>query len=158
MATINSVLGPLDTADIGFTIMHEHLVVASTGITQNYPELLVANFMDRIAGGLTRAKEGGVDTVVDATTFDLGRDVNVLARASSLSGVNIIACTGWWLDVIRFLDGVSADQFAELFIREIRDGASGADIKAVILKAASDVAGVNSGGGNRAAWSGSSPP
>ncbi len=91
MATINSVLGPLDTVDIGFTLMHEHLIVASAGITQNYPELLGVNFMDRIVDGLTQAKEGGVATVVDATTLDLGRDVNILAQASRLSGVNIIA-------------------------------------------------------------------
>ena len=48
MTTINSVLGPLDTADLGFTLMHEHLVVSSAGITQNYAELLGDRFMDHI--------------------------------------------------------------------------------------------------------------
>ncbi len=115
MAIINSVLGPLNTAELGFTLMHEHLVCASAGISQNYPELLGADFMDRIVDGLTRAKEGGIDTVVDATTLDLGRDVNVMAKASRLSGVNIIACTGWWLDMPRFLVGTSANQLADVF-------------------------------------------
>ena len=142
MATINSVLGPLDTAHLGFTLMHEHLVCASAGITQNYPELLGLDFMDRIVDGLNQAKEGGIDTVVDATTLDLGRDVNVMAKASRLSGVNIIACTGWWLDIPPFFEGVSADQFAQLFIHEIRDGISGTDIRAGILKGASDISGV----------------
>ena len=48
MATIDSVLGPIDTSDLGFTLMHEHLIVASAGIPQNLPELLGADFMDRI--------------------------------------------------------------------------------------------------------------
>ena len=39
MATLNSVLGPLDTADLGFTLTHEHVVTASAGILQTYPEL-----------------------------------------------------------------------------------------------------------------------
>ncbi len=142
MSTINSVLGPLDTANLGFTLMHEHLIVASAGIPQNYIELLGAGFMERIVDGLTQAKEEGIDTVVDATTLDLGRDVTVLAEASRLSGVNVIAVTGWWLETPRFLTGVSADQFAQLFIREIQDGIAGTGIKAGILKAASDIPGV----------------
>ncbi len=145
MTTINSVLGPLDTADLGFTLMHEHLIVASTGIPQTYAELLGAGFMERIVNGLTQVREGGIDTIVDTTTFDLGRDVTVLAEASRLSGVNIIACTGWYLDMPRFLTGVSANQFAQLFIREIQEGIAGTGIKAGIIKSASDILGVRQG-------------
>ncbi len=83
MTTINSVLGPLDTAKLGFTLMHEHLVISSTAaITQTYTELLGADFMERVVDELNRAKEGGITTILDATTFDLGRDVRVLAEAS----------------------------------------------------------------------------
>ena len=142
MTTINSVLGPLDTAALGFTLMHEHLLTSSAGIPQNYAELLGAGFMERIVNGLTQAKEGGIDTIVDATTLDLGRDVTVLAEASRRSGVNIIAVTGWWLEIPRFLGGVSADQFVQLFIREIQEGIAGTGIKAGILKSASDSSGV----------------
>ena len=145
MTTINSVLGPLDTAALGFTLMHEHLIVAGAGIHQNYPELLGADFMDRIVRALAQAKECRIDTIVDATTVDLGRDVNLLARASRLTRVNIITCTGWWLEIpFAFRRGVTADQLARLFIREIREGISGTDIKAGILKAASDIFGVTS--------------
>jgi len=115
MATVNSVLGPIDTADLGFTLMHEHLLVSSAGVVQNYPELLGEGFIDRLASGLIRAKEGGVTTIVDATTIDLGRDANVLAEASRRSGVNIIACTGWWMEIPRFIRSVTADQFAQLY-------------------------------------------
>ena len=32
MALVNSVLGPLDTANLGFTLPHEHLIDSSAGI------------------------------------------------------------------------------------------------------------------------------
>ena len=40
MAIINSVLGPLDTANLGFTLPHEHLIDSSAGINATYDELL----------------------------------------------------------------------------------------------------------------------
>jgi phosphotriesterase-related protein len=142
MATVNSVLGLIDTDKLGFTLMHEHLMVSSAGIPQVYDRLLGDDYVERIVRGLKKAKAGGIDTIVDATTFDLGRDVTVMAEASRRSGVNIIAVTGWWLELPRFLIGVSADQFADLFTREIEEGIAGTGIKAGLLKAASDIGGV----------------
>ncbi len=142
MTIINSVLGPLDTASLGVTLMHEHILSSSAGIPQDYPELLDGDYMDRIVDGLNKAKAGGINTIVDATTLDLGRDVRVLFEASRRSGINIIACTGWWMEKPRFLSGFLIDRFAQGFIRDIREGISGTSIKAGILKGASDIAGV----------------
>ncbi len=142
MTTVNSVLGPIDTDKLGFTLMHEHLMVSSAGIPQVYDRLLGEDYVERMVQGLKKAKAGGIDTIIDATTFDLGRDVTAMAEASRRSGVNIIAVTGWWMELPRFLVGLSADQFADLFIREIEEGIAGTGIKAGLLKAASDSSGV----------------
>ncbi|MFC1534046.1 phosphotriesterase [Thermodesulfobacteriota bacterium] len=142
MAIINSVLGPLDTANLGFTLTHEHLLVAAPGIYENYPELIGSKLKEQVVDGLKKAKEGGIDTIVDTTTLDLGRNIELMAYASKESGVNIIACAGWWLDIPRFFLGVSANQLAEVFTREIEEGISGTKIKAGLLKAASDLMGV----------------
>lgn len=143
MAIINSVLGKLNTADLGFTHMHEHIISTAAGIPQNYyPELLGIGFMDRIIDALTQARKEGIDTIVDASPANLGRDISVLAEASRRSGINIIACAGWYRETPRSLSGVSADKFARLFISDIREGINGTGIKAGILKAASDVEGV----------------
>ena len=96
MTTINSVLGTLDTAKLGSTLMHEHLVGTLTGIFPNYPELLGERLMERIVDGLTQAKNEGIDTIVDASLFDNGREPNLMAEASRRSGVNIIATSGWY--------------------------------------------------------------
>jgi phosphotriesterase-related protein len=141
MGTVNSVLGPIDTRDMGFTLMHEH-IISQGFVAKDYPELFGPRFMDRIITGVSQARDGGVDTIVDATTFDLGRDVSVLAEVSRQTGVNIIACSGWWMNLPSYLAGHSPDLFADLFVREIQVGIAGTGIKAGILKSAADFGGV----------------
>jgi phosphotriesterase-related protein len=145
MSMINSVLGPLDTKDLGFTLMHEH-VICQGFVAQNYPELFGDSFMDHIISGVTTAKNGGVDTIIDATTFDLGRDVSKLAEIAQRTNVNIIACTGWWMNVPEYIAGTSPDLYADLFVREIQQGIAGTGIKAGILKSAADFGGVTAAG------------
>jgi phosphotriesterase-related protein len=142
MTTINTVTGPMDSADLGFTLMHEHIMVAAAGAHKDYPELLGPAFMANAVEKLQKTREAGVSTILDATTLDLGRDIELIAEASRRSGINIIACTGWWLDYPRFFAGVSSDQLARVFVREIEQGIGGTGIKAGILKSASDLAGV----------------
>lgn len=36
MAIVNSVSGPLDTSSLGVTLMHEHIIVSSPGIRENF--------------------------------------------------------------------------------------------------------------------------
>jgi len=140
--TVNSVNGPLDTTELGFTLMHEHVMVAASGIYTDYPALIGDDPIARAVARLKQAKEGGVNTLVDATTHDLGRNAQLLATVAKQSKVNIIVCTGWWLDVPRFMRGVSADQMARLFIRDVEQGFGDTGIKAGILKCAADQPGV----------------
>ena len=56
--------------------------------------------------------------------------------------MNIINVTGWWLDVPRFLSGVSPNQMAREFVKDIEEGFRGTGIKAGILKCAADFQGV----------------
>ena len=142
MNTVNSVLGPLETNKMGVTLMHEHILGSTGGIPQIYPELLGKDYKERIIKELIAAKQGGINTIVDADTMDLGRSVKALAEVSQRSGVNIITCTGWYLEMPRFLGTFSADQFAEIFTRDILEGIEGTNIKAGILKSAADFEGV----------------
>ncbi len=141
-ATVNTVLGPKPADELGFTLMHEHVMVAASGLYRTYPDLFGEDPETRAIDCLKRAKAGGVDTMVDATTFDLGRDPELLARVSKATGVNIINATGWWLDVPRFLIGVGVNQMAREFVRDIEEGFRGTDIKAGMLKCAADFEGV----------------
>jgi phosphotriesterase-related protein len=144
VARINSVLGPLDTRRLGFTLSHEHVVLSSAGIRHVYPDFIgqrntiVANAV-RI---LRQAKAEGVDTMVDVTTLDLGRDVRLVREVSRRSGMNIIACTGIWRDIPRAFWQARPDDVAALFVREIKEGIENTGIKAGIIKIATDMGGV----------------
>ena len=142
MGEVNSVTGPLNGNQLGFTLMHEHVMVCASGLLDSYPDLLGDNREARAIATLSRAKAEGIDTIVDATTFDLGRKAQLLRTVAEGSGVNIINVTGWWLDVPRFLHGVGPKQMAREFVRDLTEGFRGTDIKAGLLKCAADFEGV----------------
>jgi len=142
MSLINTVLGTIQSAELGYCLMHEHLTASAAGIPQYYSDLLGRRYKERVIQKLVEARTGGIDTIVDATTVDLGRDVNFLVEASRLTGINIICTTGWWLETPHLLEKVTSDQFARLFIKEIKDGIADTGIKPGILKASSGTPGV----------------
>ena len=137
MAKVNSVLGSMDSASLGFTLPHEHLIDSSAGIRVSYGEL---EFRDRATdmamADFTAAKAGGVDTVIEVSPMDLGRDVALMREVSRETGVNFICCTGCWLDIPRSFWGRSPDFIADLWVREIEEGVDGTDIRAGIIKVA----------------------
>ena len=143
MPKINSVLGPLDTADMGFTLSHEHVLVSSAGIQQIYPEFIPRDaIIERGINDLKVAHAEDIRTIIDVTTIDLGRDIRMLEDVSRGSGVNIIAATGTWRDIPRVFWEASPDAIAALYIREIEQGIEGTGIKAGVIKVANDKGGV----------------
>lgn len=143
MSLVNTVLGPVDSADLGFTLSHEHITLGAAGTAAAYP-----GFQDRQAitdaasATLAEAYAGGVRTIIDVTTFDLGRDVAMMQEVSRRSGVHAIPCTGNHLAVPRIFWGAPVDKVAALFIKEIEEGIEDTGVKAGIIKVASDRGGV----------------
>ena len=39
MPNVNTAAGPVDTAQLGFTLMHEHIYVLTEGLAHNFPHL-----------------------------------------------------------------------------------------------------------------------
>ena len=142
MTKVNTVLGPLDTSNLGFTLMHEHLMFSFPPLYPTFPELFGENPVERVVNRCKQAKQGGIDTIVDATTFGIDRNVDLMTEVSRQSGVNIIACTGCPRNVPEFLLNVSTDDMADLFAREVDKGIAGTNVKTGIFKSASDVEGV----------------
>ena len=147
MTEINSVLGPMDTADLGFTLSHEHVIVSSAGIQYVYPEFIDrAGSIERGIADLGQAYSEGLRTIIDVTTIDLGRDIRMLEQVSRESGVNIICATGTWRDIPRVFWTSTPDMIAPLYIREIEEGIENTGIKAGIIKVANDMGGVTEEG------------
>ena len=137
MATINSVLGPMDTADLGFTLPHEHLIDSSAGVNATYGELVDRPWaLETAVKDFTQAHIEGVDTIVEVSPLDLGREVSLMKEVSERSGVQFICCTGCWLDIPRSFWGRTPEFIAALWTREIESGIDGTGIKAGIIKVA----------------------
>ena len=143
MASVNTVLGPVDSDSLGFTLSHEHIILSAAGIRHTYPDLVDREGI--IEDGIVALKEAhdeGVRTIIDVTTFDLGRDVELMQRVSEGSGVNVVPCTGNHLAVPRAFWFAPPDTVAKLFIREIEEGIEDTGVRAGIIKVASDAGGV----------------
>ena len=143
MVRIQSVLGPIDSSDLGFTLSHEHVVVNSAGIPHIYPEFIRRE--ESITEGikqLREAKNEGLSSIIDVSTIDLGRDIRLIEQVSRESGINIICATGTWRDIPRAFWNATPDSVAKLYKREIEVGIEDTGIKAGIIKVANDVGGV----------------
>jgi len=120
--------------------MHEHVCASSPGIWKVWPDLLGGRdeFCDYATKILRNAKKAGIDTFVDVTTFDLGRDISLLREVAERSQMTILACTGHWRDVSRSMSVSTIDELTQFFLNEITVGIEGTDIKAAIIKVAND--------------------
>ena len=143
MATVNTALGPVDTANLGFTLSHEHVIVSSAGMRHTYPEFYDRQeTIEEAVSALKEAYDEGLRTMIDMTTLDLGRDVQLLEEVSRRSGVNIILTAGSHLSIPGVFQGVSPDDIVPLYVREIEEGIDGTDIKPGVIKSASDQGGI----------------
>ena len=143
MPTVNTVLGPVETSDLGFTLSHEHVGTNAAGLRHTYPEIIDRPALKEQAVAAFRdARAEGVRTMIEVSTFDLGRDIELIQEVSRESGVQVIAATGNHLAVPRPFGEVSPDVIAAMYVREIQEGIEDTGIKAGIIKVASDRGGV----------------
>jgi phosphotriesterase-related protein len=154
MATIDTVRGPVDTADLGRVLMHEHVFVLTPEIQDNYPafdeEAEVASAVAR----LNELKANGIDTIVDLTAIGLGRYIPRIQRINAEADINIVAATGLYTynEVPHYfhfrgpgtiLDG--PEVMVDMFVQDIQEGIADTGVKAGILKCATDEQGVTHG-------------
>lgn len=144
MATIETVLGPIQADQLGFTLSHEHTPRPPAILGTEYPWMFdVDEMRQRGIGELTEAKQGGVDAIIDLSTPDLGRSMSLSVEYAKASGLHIVVATGIWREVPRQFRSWTPEQVAKVFIREIQEGIQDTDIKAGVIKVASDAEGVS---------------
>jgi phosphotriesterase-related protein len=143
MTTVETALGPVATAGLGPTLMHEHIVTRSPGVQENWPHLwdrpaILAMAERKMADLYDR----GIRTIVDLTTVDLGRDIDLVLDVARRARVQVIVATGVWWMPQRYFGAHGIDEIAALFIRDITEGIGTSGVKAAIIKCATDTAGV----------------
>jgi phosphotriesterase-related protein len=139
-AMVQTVTGPVAGDQLGVTLVHEHVMCASAGIVTGWPALFGSReaLVERAVAILRQTVEDGVDTMVDATPFDLGRDMRLLRECAERSGMRIIASSGHWLVPSPTFTNRTVAQLAELFITELTTGAESTGIRAGMIKVASE--------------------
>jgi len=143
MPTVETVLGPIDATKLGAVLSHEHVLVGFGEDNHHYPWRIdwEATRANAIAE-LSEARAGGIDTLIDLTTPDLGRDVEFVRDVSAASGMNVVVATGIWRDVPRSFWTRDIDEIADIFVHEIEVGIGNTSIKAGCIKVANDMGGV----------------
>jgi len=155
VARVETVRGPIESGDLGITLMHEHVFVLTPDMLANYPagwdeEERVADAVDK----LRRLKALGVDTIVDPTVVGLGRYVPRVARVNDQVDLNIVAATGMYTyNEIPFAFHYAGpgtmlggeEPMVDLFVGDITDGIAGTSVKAAFLKCAVDTQGLTPG-------------
>ncbi len=156
MSTVASVLGPVDTADLGTTLMHEHVFTLTVDSQKQWSdewdeETRVAEAVQK----LTELRATGVTTIVDPTVDGLGRDVpRVLRINQQVPDLHVLVATGvyTYADVPGFFSARGPGGMAglpevmtPLFVRDLTQGVQGTDVKAAFLKCAIDHHGLTRG-------------
>lgn len=159
MSTVNTLRGPIDSTQIGTTLMHEHIMARNPELEQNieHPEYDEAAIFARARTSLTSLHvDKGIDTFVDLTVLGLGRDIPTVRRLTEDVPLNIVVATGYYTAkdlptyfhthapdglVGRTLDG--PDVLERMFVDDIVKGIPRTDgVKAGIIKIVTDEHGI----------------
>lgn len=123
---VMTVLGPVPPESLSVTDAHNHIWIAPVqGATPGNPVLFDQLI---ISAELGDYRQAGGGTEIDCQPGGCGRDGRVLTELSRLSGVHIVACTGFHLNKYYPLDywlwRASSDDAHAFFVSELTQGLS----------------------------------
>ena len=142
---IQTVTGKIEGSEIGCVLMHEHISCSSVACVNAFS----GRWLDKerlktlSVETLSLAKQKyGLGLIVDGTPIDLGRDGAILKEISELSGVRMVASTGFYYLQSIETKSNSPEELAHWLIEEFENGIAGTDIKPGILKCATGEHGI----------------
>lgn len=125
--SIQTVLGPIEPADLGVTLMHEHTLVDAWewggrlgyDSTVDDEELLVEE--------LAFYRDAGGSALVDVTPIGLRRDPSGMRRLAEATGLHIIMGCGWYRERVypAYIHELSTNALADLLVKELEEGVEG---------------------------------
>lgn len=130
---IQTVKGLIDPKQMGVTMSHEHLCLDLSRVRKNDDSTY--GYSNIVIDEIKKAKTLGVNTFIEVTCNDMGRDVQQLVRLSDECDIHIIAATGFYLDeyhseVVR---KSTPEELAEIFIHDLTVGIDHTSIKAGVI-------------------------
>jgi phosphotriesterase-related protein len=125
MSKIRTVLGDIAPEKLGFTDIHEHVILDKDYVLKQHPDYRLDNVEKSVAEVKLFMAAGG-NAIVDMACLGFGRNVEKLIQVARRTGCHIISATGfhrpqYYMDSHwRFFYDV--DQIAELLADEIEKG------------------------------------
>jgi phosphotriesterase-related protein len=137
MAHVQTVRGPLDPADLGFTLPHEHTAIALWQIPDRWDYWELTRDRPVIEAELARFRDAGGRSLTDLTLPGVGRDPEWLVALSEATGLNIVMGGGWYRGAYypqeALIDRRSVDDLADELVREATDGVGESGVRTGIL-------------------------
>ncbi len=146
MSPIQTTAGPVEAADLGRTLVHEHLNTASEGVRFQWPHLVDHDGETaRAVEQVRKVQEHGVQTICDPAVLDLARDVQLHLRVQEQTGMRFVLATGIYGQHYTFLPHYfqtrELDAMVDCFRHDLEVGIQGTEVKAHFLKCAADAPG-----------------
>lgn len=141
---INTVLGQKESSSIGKTLMHEHIIWDWDGqFKQSERKYAIEEVVDTMVPYLLDLKRLGCQTLVEATPYGAGRDIEVLKACAERTGLNIITNCGVW-DGGKYygkyvpiqLKNKNIDEISQIWIHEFKEGIEETNIRPGFIKLA----------------------
>ena len=145
-SVINSVTGPVTVSPGEIWLSHEHILVDFIGADSIDPKRWHHDsVIDATLIILKNIKQHNVKYFVDATPAYLGRDVLLLEKIAKRTGLTIITNTGFYGAVNNkyvpaFAFEKTAEELAEIWINEYKNGIEGTSVKPGFIKISVDAA------------------
>ena len=142
-ARINTVTGSISGEQLGFTLIHEHILSIFGTKAQEPAQYENDKALREVVPYLKYLKSLGCDSIVDCSAAFLGRNATLLKEISEQSGVQILISTGIYGAagdgyVPDYAYKESAEQLADRWIKEFETGIQGTDVKPGFLKSGVD--------------------
>ena len=133
MSQLMTVTGPIEASNLGFTLMHEHLLLDLLKDSWSVNNLLYEPELAYLE--VMRYKNAGGVTLVDQTNRGLGQDPIEVKKLAERTGLNIILGCGWYREPYyeEYLNHWYVDEIAEQMITDITEGIDDSGVKAGII-------------------------
>lgn len=137
MPHVQTVLGPVEPGDLGFTLPHEHTQIALWHVPSRWDYWQLTRDEPLILEELAAFRDAGGRSLVDLTLPGVGRDPRWLAGIARASGLNVVMGCGWYRGAYypaeALIDRRSVDDLADELVREATDGVGDTDIRPGII-------------------------
>jgi phosphotriesterase-related protein len=137
MAHAQTVLGPIDPAELGFTLPHEHTQIALWQIPGRWDYWQLTRDEPVILEELAAFRAAGGRSLVDLTLPGVGRDPAWLSSIARGSGLHVVMGCGWYRGAYypaeALIDRRSVDSLADELVAEAADGVGNSGVRPGII-------------------------